>query len=142
MKAVKRGDDPDYFGPGGRVRAARLFPLPTSYMPGTLPTPGLRVLTGGAGERAQQMDVLYDQLADLIGQPDALDPDSTTGRRIAEIEAELTRHEEAEVRVMREAFDASLLLPRDAGAAFDQKLAHVLAGHADLGSDDAPAGKP
>lgn len=89
------------------------------------------------------MDTLYDQLADLLGQPDALDPDSTTGQCIAEIEAELTRHEEAEVRVMREAFDASLLLPRDAGAAFDQKLAHVLADHAeDPGSDDVPADKP
>lgn len=140
MNAVKRGDDPRYFGPGGRVRADKLFPLPASYSPGG--TPGMRVLTGGAGERAQQMDALYDQLATLIGQPDALDPDSTTGQRIAEIEVELTRHEEAEARVLREAFEASLRLPRDAGAAFDRKLAHVLAGHSDPGSDDTPAGEP
>lgn len=140
MNMVKRGDDPRYFGPGGRVRANKVFPLPASYRPGS--TPSMRVLTGGTGARAQQMDALYDQLAKLIGQPDALDPGSTTGQRIAEIEVELTRHEEAEARVLREAFEASLLLPRDAGAAFARKLAHVLAGHSDPGSADTPAGEP
>ncbi|WP_428265434.1 hypothetical protein [Haliangium sp.] len=104
MTAAVRGDHPDYFGPNGRVSARRLFPLPASYEPGML------VLEVGA-----ELDALYDELAELLARPDALDPDRDTGRRLAEVEAELERREQVEADLMDAAFRDNLRLPIDGG---------------------------
>lgn len=132
MTAVARGDDPRYFGPGGRVRSARLFPLPASS------APGLGVLDRGR----QDMDALYDALAELLGRQDALDPDSETGRRIAEINQHLERLEGQEADRLRAAFEGTLSMPIDTGAALDQEIADVLARHRDRTPDEPAAGEP
>lgn len=116
MNAVARGDDPKLFGPRGRVRANKLFRLTSSY------TPGIRVLDGGNAEREE----LYDQLSDLIGRPDALEPESETAQRIAEVEAKLDKLDEPEVEAMRKAFEERLLMPIGAGAETMEKLAKLL----------------
>jgi hypothetical protein len=134
-----RCDDPRYFGPGGRVDASRLFPLPASYRP----VPGLKVLDGGAGT----FDELYSELGALMARADAMDPDSDTARQIAAIDARLTDLEEQEASEMRAAFEARRLMPIDAGATLDRKLQDALRAldpdraddpAADDGEDPAP----
>lgn len=102
---VIRGDDPRLFGKGGRVRAARLFPLPASY------TPGLRVLPTDDPE----LDRLYDQMAELLAQADALDPNSPTAARIAEVEREVAAIEAREADALRASFEDGLQMPIGAG---------------------------
>lgn len=53
------------------------------------------------------MDELYDALARLLAQPDALDPDSDTARRMAEIEQMLEPLEQEEADELQAAFEAS-----------------------------------
>lgn len=126
MSQALRGDDARLFGQGGRVRAARLFPLPASY------TPGLRVMRGG-----QEMNELYDQLAELLVLPDALEPTSDTHRRIVDIEQKLSRIEKEEAAELQTAFEATLLMPLDAGARLAQAIAEAL-----HDNDDPAAGNP
>jgi hypothetical protein len=128
MSTVARGDDSRYFGRGGRVRAARLFPLPSSY------TPGLTVLEGGP-----DLDALYDELAELLARPDALDSGSETAARIAEVEARLEAFEQREADELRAAFEDSLLMPLGAGAELAKEVADALAGHGNPAADESAA---
>ena len=123
---VIRGDDPRLFGPGKRVRASKLFPLPESYT-----TPGLRVVPG----EDPAFDALYEQLSELLGRPDALDPESDTARAIADVEAALTKLERVEAEQLRARFEDGLLLPLTAGADFERKLADALSDDRDRPAD-------
>lgn len=115
-----RADDPELFGPNGRVDADRIFPRTNSY------TPGLHVLVGG-----QVLNPLYAKFEALLAKPDALDPDSDTGRRLAEVEAKIAKHEQVDVDRMTQAFQRSLHMPIDAGAKLiaeiDKAIAEVTA---------------
>ena len=133
-----RGDDERLFAPGGRVSAAKLFPLKSSQ------GVGLRVLDGRGPEhgspehgspdhtfdeerRRQLIDDLYKELDELIQQPDALDKGSESARRMAEIDAQLSNLYEPEVAAIRRSFEERRLLPRGAGAACAELVANVLA---------------
>lgn len=110
----------------------KLFPLrPASY------TPGLKVLQGG-----QEMERLYDTLAELLALPDALEPDSDTARRIREVEATLEALEQEEARELQAAFEASLTMPLGAGAALAKEIADVLDELRHRAADDPAAGQP
>ena len=73
------------------------------------------------------MDALYDEFARLLVKPDALDADSETAKQIAEVKAKLEPYKRAEALLIERAFEDSLLLPMNAGEAFDEKLAKALA---------------
>lgn len=88
------------------------------------------------------MNELYDALAELLGRQDALDPDSETARRIAEIEKQLEQLEGQEADRLRAAFEGTLRMPLDAGAVLDQEIADVLARHRDRTPDEPAAGEP
>lgn len=95
--------------------------------------PGLRVLAG-----KQVMDALYDEYSELLGRPDALDPESETAKQIAEVEARLEQHEQAEADILRAEFEAQLPVPLDEIATFNEELADVLArARAGAAADDS-----
>ena len=131
MKAAARCDSPKYFGAKKQVDSSKLFPLRGSGIPGILVIPG-----------KSEMDALYDEFARLLVKPDALDPDSETAKQIAEVKAKLEPYKKAEALLIEQAFEDSLRLPMDAGAAFDEKLAKALADARDRtrAADDAAAG--
>lgn len=94
--------------------------------------PGMRVLSG-----EQDVDALYDEFARLLVKPDALDPESETAKQIAEVQAKLEPYKKAEALRIEKVFEDGLLLPIDAGAAFDENLAKALADARDRAADDA-----
>jgi hypothetical protein len=104
----------------------KLFPLGASGIP------GLRVLSG-----ADDVDALYDEFARLLVEPDALDPDSETAKQIAAVKARLEPYKKAEALRVEQVFQDSLLLPIDAGAALDERIAKALADARDRAADDA-----
>lgn len=108
------------------MRATKLFPLDSAGVP------GLRVLSG-----EQDVAALYDEFARLLVQPDALDPESETAEQIAVVKAKLEPYKKAEAFQIEQVFEDSLLLPIDAGAAFDEKLAKALADARARAADDA-----
>lgn len=108
------------------MRAIRLFPLDP------VGSPGLRVLSG-----ADDIDALYDEFARLLVKPDALDPESETAKQIVEVKAKLEPYKKAEALQIDQAFQDSLLLPIDAGATLDEKIAKALADARDRAADDA-----
>ncbi len=120
-----RADDAAYFGPGGRVRAAVIFPLPSSQHRRALETTG------------EELDRLYDSYRELIAHPDALEPGSEAASRIANIEQRMSQLETAELEesqrtqaALAERFRvtaSSDILPENAGAEFVQRLTKVLA---------------
>lgn len=114
---VTRGDDPRLFGKGGKVRAARLFPLPSSY------APGLRMVAGEDPE----LDRLYAELAELLALDDALTPDSPTAARIVEVERAVSAIEQREADAMQASFEAELHFPIGSGAALSAEIAEALA---------------
>lgn len=84
--------------------------------------PGMRVLPGTV-----EMDALYDELAHLLSQADALDPDSGTAKQIADVEAKLQRAEAAEAELWRRESEARLPIPVAEVVAFNEELADVIA---------------
>ena len=118
---VIRGDDPRLFGKGGRVRANKLFPLPASYT--TSHTPGLSMVPADDPE----LERLYDELAELLSQADALTPNSPTATRIAEVEAAVAAIERAQADELRADFEAGLQSPIGTGAALAAEIAEALA---------------
>ena len=128
--AVRRCDSLKYFEPTGHVKSSKLFPLRGAGVP------GIRVLPGN-----HEMDALYEEFARLLVKPDALDPDSETAKQIADVKAKLEPYKRAEALLIEQAFEDSLLLPMNAGEAFDEKLAKALADARDhaRAADDAAA---
>lgn len=131
MKPAVRCDSLRYFRATGRVTSSKLFPLKGSGIP------GIRVLPG-----KEHMDALYEEFARLLVMPDALDPDSETAKQLAEVKAKLEPYKKAEALLIEQAFEDSLLMPIDAGATFDEKLAKALADARDRtrAADDAAPG--
>lgn len=126
MKKALRCDRSSYAAPSGHVSGNKLFPFEVSGMP------GMRVLSG-----EQDLDALYDEFARLLVKPDALDPESETAKQIAEVQAKLEPYKKAEALRIEQVFEDGLLLPIDAGAAFDENLAKALADARDRAAGDA-----
>lgn len=116
MKKALRCDRSSYAGPSGQVSGNKLFPFEVFGMP------GMRVLPGTA-----EMDALYDELAHLLSQADALDSASGTAKRIADVEAKLQRAEAAEAELWRREREARLPIPIAEVVAFNEELADVIA---------------
>jgi hypothetical protein len=85
------------------------------------------------------MDALYEEFARLLVKSDALDPESETAKELAEVKTKLEPYKRAEALLIERAFEDSLLLPMNAGEAFDEKLAKALADARDRAgaADDA-----
>lgn len=62
----------------------------------------------------QKLDVLYRQLALLMGEADALDEGTDTAAKIKEVEGKIEKLEAEAANLTRELFVNSLLQPLDA----------------------------
>jgi hypothetical protein len=75
----------------------------------------------------QEMEALYDERARLLSRADAFEPESETAKRIAEVDGELQRYEDAEAEQMRRAFESSLPIPIDSVESFNAELREGIA---------------
>ncbi len=87
----------------------------------------------------QRLDALYAELGVLFENEDALDHDSNTGVRIAEVEAQIDELERVEAKATEELFKKTLLQPMDAHAKAKEEMAVILAEYEDTGDKDPSA---
>jgi len=126
MYQALRGDNSSLFRTQGRVHGYRLFPLDR-------PVPGITVLDGGRSELHQ----LYEQLAELIGREDALEPGTATAQSIAELDARISAFEAREAQAEQAQFERNLPFPVNFGATMEKRLAELLATVRDPAADNA-----
>lgn len=86
--------------------------------------------------RERTFDDLYGELHELLAHADALESESETARRIAEVDAKLAELEEAEVQEMRAIWAREERLAPNAGAAMIREIENVLTTIGDPGADD------
>lgn len=73
-----------------------------------------------------ELDRLYNQYAELMALPDALEPGSDTDLAIKRLDIQLTAHEQIEADELVAKFEARLLMPIGAGMEMVRKLDQLI----------------